>query len=103
MISRRRHEDGRLQGSVNPRSSPSATTDSLRRISIRVRADRNALDRFSHVILGRRVPSQTASLFVLRDRLVGTEDAVVDVLVVNRACPTRQMRLDRLRDPVFDL
>src|SRR5271166_4864958 len=36
MISRRRHEDGRLQGSVNTRSSPSATTDSLRRISIRV-------------------------------------------------------------------
>ena len=33
-----------------------------------------------------RVPSQTASLFVLRDRLVGAENAVVDVMVVDRDC-----------------
>ncbi len=66
--------------------------------------DRGALDRLSHVILGRRVPSQTASLFVLRDRLVGAEDAVVDVLVVDRVCClNRQMRPDRARNPVFDL
>src|SRR5271157_3627123 len=30
MISRRRREDGRVQASVNARSCPSATTDSLR-------------------------------------------------------------------------
>ena len=42
-----------------------------------LRADCGALDRVSYVLLGRRVPSQTASLFVLRDRLVGAENAVV--------------------------
>ena len=36
MISRRRHQDDRVQGSVNTRSCPSATTDSFRTISIRV-------------------------------------------------------------------
>src|SRR5271166_6625369 len=51
----------------------------------------------------RRVPSQTASLFVLRGRRVSPEDAAVDVAVLDRACPTRQMRPDRARNPVFDL
>ncbi len=49
-----------------------------------LRADCGALDRVSYVILGRRVPSQTASLFVLRDRLVGAENTVVDVM--GRGC-----------------
>jgi hypothetical protein len=69
--------------------------DSLRTISIRF-----ALT----VARGRRVPSQTASLFVLRDRLVGAENAVVDVMVVDcDCCLNRQMRPDRARNPVFDL
>ena len=52
----------------------------------------------SYVILGRRVRSQTASLFVLRDRLVAAENAVVDVMVVDRdCCLNRQMRPDRAR------
>jgi len=67
------------------------------------RANRRALDRVPHVILGRWVPSQTASWFKLRDRLVAAADAVVDVTAVDRACPTRQMRPDRARNPVFDL
>src|SRR5271165_1732340 len=45
-----------------------------------------------------------ASLFVLHNRLVAAEDAVVDVTVVDRACClNRQMRPDRARNPVFDL
>ena len=48
----------------------------------------------SHIILGRLVPSQTTSLFALRDRLVTAEDAVVDVTVDERACLNRQMRSD---------
>ena len=69
-----------------------------------LRVDCGALDRVSYVILGRRVPLQTASLFVLRDRLVGAENAVVDVMVVDRdCCLNRQMRPDCARNPVFDL
>jgi hypothetical protein len=67
------------------------------------RAGRGALDGVPHILLGRRVPSQTASWFALRDRLVAAADAVVDVTAVDRACPTRQMRPDRARNPVFDL
>ena len=67
------------------------------------RADRNALDRVSHILLVRRVRSQTVSLFVLRDRLVAAEDAVVDVIVRDRACLNRRMRPDCARNPVFDL
>ena len=59
------------------------------------RANRRALDRVPHILLGRRVLSQTASWFELRDRLVAAADAVVDVTAVDRACPTRQMRPDR--------
>src|SRR5271166_5815150 len=45
-----------------------------------------------------------ASLFVLHNRLVAAEDAVVDVTVVDRACClNRKMRPDRARNPVFDL
>src|SRR5208337_4818805 len=45
-----------------------------------------------------------ASLFVLHNRLVAVEDAVVDVTVVDRACClNRKMRPDRARNPVFDL
>ena len=41
---------------------------------------------------------------MLRDRLVGAENAVVDVMVVDRdCCLNRQMRPDRARNPVFDL
>ncbi len=66
-------------------------------------ADRGALDRVSHIILGRRVPSQTTSLFALRDRLAAAEDAVVDVTVDDRACLNRQMCPDCLRNPALDL
>ena len=55
-----------------------------------LRADRGALDRVSHIVLGRRVPLQTASLFVVRDRLIAAEDAVADVTVVDRACLNHQ-------------
>jgi hypothetical protein len=41
-----------------------------------------------------RVRSQTASLFVLRDRLVAAEDAVVDVIIRDFACLNRQMSPD---------
>ena len=68
-----------------------------------LRADRGALDCVSHIVLGRRVPLQTASLFVVRDRLIAAEDAVADVTVVDRACLNHQMRRDRARNPVFDL
>ncbi len=47
--------------------------------------------------------SIASSWFELRDRLVAAADAVVDVTAVDRACPTRQMRPDRARNPVFDL
>jgi len=61
------------------------------------RADRNTLDRVSHILLVRRVRWQTASLFVLRDRLVAAEDAVVDVIIRDRACLNRRMRPDCAR------
>ena len=54
------------------------------------RANRRVLDRVPHILLGRRVPSQTASWFELRDRLVAAADAVVDVTAVDCACPTPQ-------------
>jgi hypothetical protein len=53
-------EDRLVQNNFNPR-----------------RADRDALDPVSHVLLGRRVLSQTARLAMLRDRLNAAKDPVV--------------------------
>ena len=97
---RRRPSQGECQYPVLPLGDDGLAQNNFDAL----RADCGALDRVSYVIPGRRVPSQTASLFVLRDRLVGAENAVVDVMVVDRdCCLNRQMRPDRARNPVFDL
>ena len=102
---------GAILGVIGATLSCSSSSSSSGRHSVVIaqedidplRADRGALDRVSHIVLGRRVPLQTASLFVVRDRLIAAEDAVADVTVVDRACLNRQMRRDRARNPVFDL
>ena len=89
MISRRRREDTRVQGSVKTRSCPSQTMDSFRTISIRVALTVTQPIAFrTSFSLGR---SLRMGLFMLRDGVVATSAAAVDVTAVDRVGPHREI------------
>jgi hypothetical protein len=82
------NEHVRLQGSVNSRSCPSRTMDSLRTISI-CRTDGETLDRVSDVVLSRRLCCWGTGLFV-RAHDIAAEEAAIDVMIREGACLTLQ-------------
>jgi hypothetical protein len=81
------NEHVRLQGSVNSRSCPSRTMDSLRTISICVAL---TVTRVSDVVLSRRLCCWGTGLFALRAHDIAAEEAAIDVMIREGACLTLQ-------------